>query len=239
MNRTRISGLVAALAIVAAACAPAAGAPTWTYTPGSQAGAPSPAPTQGGTGGEVLGSLEIVAVDLGFEPKGLSVDKPGRYAVTLTNDGAIPHDITFADGTMGVANAGEAVTVEVDVPESGLTFICSIPGHADAGMQGAITVAGSTAGGENPDDHGGPAPATDVQAPGTVAQVVYAGSLTRYLVDLDAGTRVVVAVQNQEADVVDPERMRGIPVVVGFDRQSCFAVTEDGTQEMQPTEESA
>jgi len=85
----------------------------------------------------------------------------------------------------------------------------------------------------------GSAPATDVQAPGTVAQVVYAGSLTRYLVDLDAGTRVVVAVQNQEADVVDPERMRGVPVVVGFDRQSCFAVTEDGTQEMQPTEESA
>ena len=163
MNRTRISALVAALAIVAAACAPAAGAPTWTYTPGTQAGAQSPAPTQGGTGGEVLGALEIVAVDLGFEPKGLSVEEPGRYSVTLTNDGAIPHDITFADGTMGVANAGEAVTVEVDVPESGLTFICSIPGHADAGMQGAITVAGSTAGGENPDDHGGPAPATDVQ----------------------------------------------------------------------------
>jgi putative spermidine/putrescine transport system ATP-binding protein len=85
----------------------------------------------------------------------------------------------------------------------------------------------------------GSAPSTDVRAPGTVAQVVYAGSLTRYLVDLDAGTRVVVAVQNQEADVVDPERMRGLRVVVGFDRQSCFAVAEDGTQEMQPTEESA
>ena len=45
--------------------------------------------------------------------------------------------------------------------------------------------------------------------------------------------------QNQESDVVDPERMRGTPVVVGFDRQSCFAVAPDGTQETQPTEESA
>jgi putative spermidine/putrescine transport system ATP-binding protein len=85
----------------------------------------------------------------------------------------------------------------------------------------------------------GSTPSTDVQARGTVAQVVYAGSLTRYLVDLDAGARVVVAVQNQESDLVDPERMRGAPVVVGFDRQSCFAVAENGVQVTQPTEESA
>jgi len=85
----------------------------------------------------------------------------------------------------------------------------------------------------------GSGPATDVRAPGTVAQVVYAGSLTRYLVDLDAGARVTVAVQNRESDVTDPERMRGTPVVVGFDRESCFAVAPDGNQETQPTEESA
>jgi nitrite reductase (NO-forming) len=165
MDRTRFFALVAATALVAVACAPAAGAPTWTFTPGGGAGgAASPAPTQGGTaGGEVLGTLEVNAVDLGFEPKELSVEAAGRYGVTLKNNGAIPHDITFADGTTGVANPGDSVTIEVNVPDSGLTFICSIPGHADAGMRGAISVAGSTAGGENPDDHGGPAPATDVQ----------------------------------------------------------------------------
>jgi putative spermidine/putrescine transport system ATP-binding protein len=89
----------------------------------------------------------------------------------------------------------------------------------------------------------GTTPTTDVRAPGTVAQVVYAGALTRYLVDLEAGPRVVVAVQNQEADVVDPERMRGVPVVVGFDQHSCFAVAganPDGAhQGNTTTEESA
>ena len=89
----------------------------------------------------------------------------------------------------------------------------------------------------------GTTPDTDVTAPGRVAQVVYAGSLTRYLVDLDAGTRVVVAVQNQEAGVVDPEQMRGTPVVVGFDRQSCFPVTGDVPEHtsgvVHTTEESA
>jgi nitrite reductase (NO-forming) len=174
MDRTRFSALVAAVAIVAVACAPAAGAPTWTYTPGGAAGAATPGPTQGGTaGGEVLGQLEVNAVDLGFEPKELSVEAAGRYGVTLKNDDAIPHDITFADGTTGVANPGESVALEVDVPDSGLTFICSIPGHADAGMQGAISVAGSTAGGGS-DDHGGPAPATDVEAdPNAPAYTLY------------------------------------------------------------------
>ncbi|HSO30521.1 MAG TPA: multicopper oxidase domain-containing protein [Candidatus Sulfomarinibacteraceae bacterium] len=157
------------LAIAAAACAPAAGAPTWTYTPGGASGAGSgsatPAPTQGGTAsGDVLGVLEVNAVDLGFEPRELSVEKAGTYEVRFNNNGVLPHDVTFADGsTSGTVNGGATATVKVNVPEGGLTFICSVPGHADAGMQGAITVAGSTAGGSGSDDHGGPAPAADVQ----------------------------------------------------------------------------
>ncbi|HKY75544.1 MAG TPA: multicopper oxidase domain-containing protein [Acidimicrobiia bacterium] len=112
---------------------------------------------------DVLGTLAIEAVDLGFDPRELEVAEPGRYAIELNNTGAIPHDITFPDGTTAIALPGETATVTVDVPESGTTFICSIPGHADAGMTGSITIAGSTAGGENPDDHGGPAPATDIE----------------------------------------------------------------------------
>jgi nitrite reductase (NO-forming) len=175
MDRTRFSALLAAVAIAAVACAPAAGAPTWTYTPGGAAGAATPGPTQGGTaGGEVLGTLEVTAVDLGFEPKELSVEKAGAYEVHFMNTGAILHDLTFADGTTTAAGPGESTTVTVTVPDSGLTFLCSIPGHADAGMQGSITVAGSTAGGGGSDDHGGPAPATDVQPdPNAPAPVLY------------------------------------------------------------------
>jgi nitrite reductase (NO-forming) len=49
----------------------------------------------------------------------------------------------------------------VAVPAAGLTFICSIPGHAAAGMKGMVMVKGSTASGG---DHGGPLPAGDVAA---------------------------------------------------------------------------
>jgi nitrite reductase (NO-forming) len=38
-----------------------------------------------------------------------------------------------------------------------------VPGHADAGMKGSVTLAGTAAGGSSGGDHGGPAPATDTQ----------------------------------------------------------------------------
>ena len=39
---------------------------------------------------------------------------------------------------------GQTATFDVNVPEAGLTFICTVPGHAAAGMTGTITVKGGT-----------------------------------------------------------------------------------------------
>ena len=130
-------------------------APTSPQAAPANAVAPASGPT--------LGTLDIHSVDLGFQPTNLKVDQPGRYTIKLVNDGALQHDITFPDGTKLQANPKETKIADVEVPASGLSFICSIPGHADAGMKGAITVAGSTASAHNADDHGGPMPTSDVQ----------------------------------------------------------------------------
>ncbi len=135
------------------------------------------APTQDAAA--VLGTLEIHSFDLGFKPNALNVEKPGRYTIKFTNDGAIPHDVTFPNGTKLAANAKETKTADVEVPSGGLSFICSVPGHSDAGMKGTISVAGNTGGGDtatahNADDHGGPPPQTDVQAdPNAPAPTLY------------------------------------------------------------------
>ena len=165
----RWSALVFAL-LFAAALAACGDAP---QTGPTQAKAPTARPTaaagvnaantNAAASGQVLGTLEISAVDLGFQPTSLKVDKPGRYTISLKNDGAIPHDITSPDGTKITANSKETKSTEIEVPASGLSFICSVPGHSDAGMKGTISVAGSTAGHANADDHGGPPPTTDVQ----------------------------------------------------------------------------
>ena len=91
--------------------------------------------------GEAIGELRFTAFDLGFEPSRVEVVEPGRYAVTFTNDGALLHNISFADGTVIEAEAGQSATGEVIVPAEGLPYVCSIPGHAEGGMRGAVTVA--------------------------------------------------------------------------------------------------
>jgi nitrite reductase (NO-forming) len=61
------------------------------------------------------------------------------------NDGTITHDIAFAGGEPITAAAGETVEFEFAVPEDGVEFVCSIAGHADAGMAGVIHTPASEA----------------------------------------------------------------------------------------------
>lgn len=88
--------------------------------------------------------VEFHATEFSFAPMSL-VAEPGTYSGRLINDGTIAHDITFADGDPIVAPPGEMVDFEFVVPEGGLEFHCSIPGHSDAGMTGSIRTPGSAA----------------------------------------------------------------------------------------------
>jgi len=108
----------------------------------AHSGSPAPSASQGVSTDEIVGELTFRAFDLGFEPANVEVEQPGRYAVTFVNDGEILHNITFADGTVIEAEAGESAEGEVTVPAEGIGYVCSIPGHADGGMSGSIAVAG-------------------------------------------------------------------------------------------------
>ena len=134
-------------------------------------GAGSPAPSASvsaiASGGpaassdEPLGTLSIHAFDLGFKPAMLEVKQPGRYTLTFVNDGAVAHDITFDDGTVIKADPGTTGTGEVLIPAGGLGFICSIPGHAAAGMTGHVMVAGGTTPSAAPPPSGAAAPTVE------------------------------------------------------------------------------
>ena len=107
--------------------------------PGDNTSQASPSASAGTPSGPT-GTIEVRAFDLGFEPAMVHVDAPGTYAVTFTNDGGVLHDLTFADGTKISAEAHTVATGEVTIPAGGLTFICSVPGHADGGMRGEVMV---------------------------------------------------------------------------------------------------
>jgi nitrite reductase (NO-forming) len=164
----RAAVLLAGAVVAVTACAQAGTAPTWTYPPTS-GGEGAPPASQVAMGAE---PLVIEAFDLGFTPASLEVPTAGRYEVRLVNTGAAPHDITFPTGETGTAQRGETVSLEVDIPGEGTTFLCSIPGHATAGMTGDVKVAGAATASSDPNDHGGPVPTTglapDANAPAPV-----------------------------------------------------------------------
>ena len=80
--------------------------------------------------------VEFIATEFAFAPAELMATA-GTYTGVLVNDGTIGHDIKFDDGDAIVAAAGETVEFDFEVPAEGIRYICSIPGHADAGMEGS------------------------------------------------------------------------------------------------------
>ena len=181
-SRLRLTGIALMFVVATATVACSTGsAPGWTFAPAPSAAAaasaaapsaasseaPGAVPVSSTAPAAASGEFAVEAFDLGFKPSTITVPAAGTYKVTFKNTGAIAHDLTFADGTKIAANAGETATGSVNVPAAGLTFICSIPGHADAGMKGMVMVGGQTASGQttgSADSHGGPAPTTNVAA---------------------------------------------------------------------------
>jgi putative spermidine/putrescine transport system ATP-binding protein len=76
---------------------------------------------------------------------------------------------------------------------------------------------------------------TDLSAPvepgsesvrGTVAEVVYAGASTRFVVDLDAGARLVAVQQNLQTSSMDVLDYRNAPVLLTWKKQHCIAIDD-------------
>jgi plastocyanin len=82
-------------------------------------------------------SVRIAMTEFEFDPDEI-IAEPGDYTGELVNEGAVLHNLTFADGTSFPVPPGETATIEFTVPEDGLTFVCSVEGHEAAGMRGEI-----------------------------------------------------------------------------------------------------
>ncbi len=81
----------------------------------------------------------------GFDPKDPEV-KDGKITVTLINDDPMPHDFTIdALGVKIPVEAKQTVKQSFEAKPGVYDFYCSIPGHAEAGMKGTLTVLPSMA----------------------------------------------------------------------------------------------
>ena len=89
--------------------------------------------------------VSVQATDsLKFEPSSITVKAGQPVELTLSNTGQMQHDWSLDQGAAQpvrmVANAGQSATGTFTIQRAGTyTFICSVPGHAAAGMKGTIT----------------------------------------------------------------------------------------------------
>jgi uncharacterized cupredoxin-like copper-binding protein len=93
--------------------------------------------------------VQQITIDVGnsmsFKPTELAIQAGKPVEVTLRNSGSITHDFTLTDGVAQpvtvVANGGETASASFTVDTPGTyTFVCSVPGHASAGMRGTLSV---------------------------------------------------------------------------------------------------
>lgn len=87
--------------------------------------------------------VEIVAREFRFEPAEITVERGETTTLVLENQGALAHNLTIE--AFGVRTdtiqSGERTEVTVRPEKTGAyRFVCKVPGHAQAGMQGTIRV---------------------------------------------------------------------------------------------------
>ncbi len=84
----------------------------------------------------------IVADEFSFAPATVRIPEGERVNLVLRNDGGMFHTLTVRGlGFELRAQAGERISGSLAATSRGeFTFVCTVPGHTDAGMRGKILV---------------------------------------------------------------------------------------------------
>jgi plastocyanin len=91
------------------------------------------------------GTLKLSAspTQIAFDTRKLT-SEPGKVTIDFDNPATIEHDVAIEkDGAEIAASpliASSKTTVSADLAPGTYTFLCTVPGHAEAGMQGTLVV---------------------------------------------------------------------------------------------------
>lgn len=117
------------------------GAPSAQREAESEA-APKPQPGAKGQGETTL-QLAASPTKIAFDTTKLSA-KPGKVTIDFDNPAALEHDVAIEQNGKLIAKsdliAKGKTSVSAELEPGTYTFLCTVPGHAEAGMQGTLTV---------------------------------------------------------------------------------------------------
>lgn len=98
-------------------------------------------PAAGVTAGKL--QLGVKGTDLVFDKKTLTAHA-GKVTLVLANKSVMPHNVAIkgngVDAKGPVVGPGKTSTVTAELKPGTYTFYCTVPGHAQAGMRGTLTV---------------------------------------------------------------------------------------------------
>lgn len=151
MSRTPVLALsaavLAALALGLSACGSDGSTAAAPETPETtETVATAPTDTAPRTIAPAAGATDL-AVDadpggaLAFTQTALSAPA-GEVTLTLTNAGAVPHNIAVKgqDPVSEIVQDGGTSDITVALPAGDYEYYCAVPGHEAAGMKGTLTV---------------------------------------------------------------------------------------------------
>lgn len=118
MNRPWIARLSALVAVIASVGVVATAAPA--------------APTH-----VTAATVKVTATEFKFALSTKTV-KAGVVKFTLVNHGKLPHDFKIAGKKTAQIGPGKTSTVSVTLKAGPHPYVCTVPGHAAAGMKGVV-----------------------------------------------------------------------------------------------------
>ena len=103
---------------------------------------------QTSAGGQGNGSAQVVETEIRFSPNRIDAKVGQPIRITIVNRGAQRHDLAFPSiempnlqGVETLLQPGQSMTLTMTFDHPGAyVFLCTIPGHAEAGMTGAVFV---------------------------------------------------------------------------------------------------
>jgi uncharacterized cupredoxin-like copper-binding protein len=108
----------------------------WAMTgkPGQPSAAAAPS-----SAAQAAATVDVAAKEFKFTLSKVSVPH-GTVAFVVVNRGKIAHDFSIDGKTTPLIPPGKSAKLVVVLPAGKLSYLCTVPGHAAAGMKGTLTV---------------------------------------------------------------------------------------------------
>ncbi|MGH2530692.1 MAG: cupredoxin domain-containing protein [Thermomicrobiales bacterium] len=138
------AGMVGVMSVLEEGAEAAEGGASPVASPGASPGASpvaTPAGEEAAEDEDAATELTVDMAEMFFEPTEFSIPAGTDVTIRLTNSGVSPHDFTIEElGINEVLDPGAETTITINAEAGTYDYICTQPGHKEAGMVGVMTV---------------------------------------------------------------------------------------------------